>query len=258
MILAIDIGNSNIVLGCLNEKQIFFVSRISTDNKKASDQYAVEIGSILSLYNVNISDIKGAIISSVVPPLSNAISAAVELLIGIVPLQVGPEIKTGLNILIDNPEQTGSDLVVAAVAAIFEYKKPIILIDMGTATTITVIDGNANFLGGAIIPGLQISLEALKGRTAQLPGISLDAPRQVIGKNTIDCMQSGIIFGTCSMIDGMIDRIVNEIGTNPTVVATGGLAPVIISYCSHTIHYDANLMLKGLYIIYKMNTNSFE
>ncbi len=253
MILAVDIGNSNIVLGCLNEKQVLFVSRISTDRKQTSDEYAVEIGCILSLYNTDPSKISGAIISSVVPPLSQPISAAVKLLTGIKPLQVGPGIKTGLNILIDNPAQAGSDLIVGAVAAIADYSKPILVIDLGTATTISAIDAKANFLGGVIMPGLTISLNALTSGTSQLPSISLDAPTKAIGTNTIDSMRAGIVLGTCSMIDGMIDRIAHELGTMPTVVATGGIASIIVEHCRHKVHYDEHLMLKGLYILYTMN-----
>lgn len=253
MILAVDVGNSNIVLGCLDESQIFFVSRISTDHKKTRDQYAVELKSVLSLYDTDPSHVTGAIISSVVPALSSVLCDAIELVFGVVSIVVGPGIKTGLNILIDNPAQTGSDLVVGAVAAIAEYKKPIMIIDMGTATTITVIDSRANFLGGAILPGVKISLDALTSSAAQLHGISLDAPPKTICTNTVECMRSGIVYGTCSMIDGMADRIAAELNEMPTIVATGGLSSLFAGHCRHNVIYDEHLMLKGLSLLYHKN-----
>jgi len=253
MILAIDIGNSNIVLGCLDQKDIAFVSRVSTDPQKTADQYAVEIRDVLSLYGVDVKNIDGAIVSSVVPPCSHAISNAVEKLTGHQPLLVGPGVKTGLNILIDNPAQLGSDLVAGAVAAINEYPCPIMIIDMGTATTISVVDKDKNMLGGAIIPGVRISLNALSAQAAQLPGISLDPPKSVIGKNTVDSMRSGIVLGNAAMLDGMAQRVAQELGQMPTIVATGGLSRSITPYCTNTVHHDDDLILKGLRIIYYKN-----
>ena len=254
MILALDMGNTNIVIGGIDNDNIYFVSRVVTDRKKTEDEYAVVFNSILDMYNVNRSEITGAIISSVVPPLVNIIKEAVEKMLGITPLVVGPGIKTGLNIKIDNPAQLGSDLVVGAVAAIHEYKPPCIIIDMGTATTIAAIDRDCSYLGGVIMPGVVVSQESLSSKTSQLPRIGLDKPAHVIGKNTIECMRSGLVYGNAAMIDGMIDRVEEELGSEAVVIATGGLSKFIIPYCKHAnIIYDDDLLLKGLWIIYDKN-----
>ncbi|MPM87366.1 Type III pantothenate kinase [bioreactor metagenome] len=254
MILAIDIGNSNIVLGCINNEDISFVARISTDISKTEDQYAIEIIDILQLYHTQINQIDGSIISSVVPILSGNISSAVLKITGKKPLIVEPGIKTGLNIKIDDPAQLGADMVVTAVAAIAEKKLPSIIIDMGTATTISAISKDGAFLGGAILPGVIISLEALSKKAALLTGISLEEPKSgVIGTNTIDCMASGIVYGNAGMIDGIVDRMKATFDTEPYIVATGGLAKFIIPHCKNDIEYDGNLMLKGLRIIYNKN-----
>ncbi len=253
MVLAIDIGNTNIVFGIISFDVIQFVARTSTDKTKTSDQYAIQFKSILELYDVDVNEIDGCIISSVVPSVFNEVSRAVTTITGIEPMSVGPGIKTGLNILIDNPAQLGSDLVVNAVAALNEYKPPIIIIDMGTATTISVVDLNENYIGGIILPGMRISLDALCSTAAQLPAIKLEQPKRVIGKNTIECMTSGIINGNAAMIDGMIERIEDEIGERAIVVATGGLAGEIVKNCRKEVIFDSDLLLKGLYIIYEKN-----
>ncbi len=256
MILAVDIGNSNIVFGCIDEQKIYFVARMATDRSRMADQYAVEIKNIIGLYGSDYLDkIDGAIISSVVPPLSLTFREAIVKVTGKAPLLVGPGIKTGLNILMDDPAKLGGDLVVDAVAAIAEYKHSIAVIDMGTATTISVIDKNACYIGGVIIPGVRMSVDALSARAAQLPAISLETPpKRVIGKNTIDCMTSGVIMANASMIDGMLDRIEDELGYPVTAVATGGIAPFIVSYCRRKVICDDNLLLKGLYLVYKKNS----
>jgi pantothenate kinase, type III len=254
MILAIDIGNSNIVLGCIDKEKIYFVARIATDPLKTVEQYAVEIKNIVQLYGLSLSNISGSIISSVVPPLSNTVKESVRMIIKKDALVVAPGLKTGLNILMDNPAQLGSDLVVIAVAALAEYKDSVILIDMGTATTMSVIDKNRCYVGGAIIPGVKLSIDTLSRRTAQLPSISLETPSKVIGKNTIECMTSGCIFGNASILDGMIERIENELGYSTTIIATGGLSQFIVPFCKREIIYDENLLLKGLYIIYQKNS----
>ena len=256
MILAIDIGNSNIVLGCMEEMQIVKEARLATDLVKTSDQYCVELKNMLDLLDVPISGIEGAIISSVVPPVLNSIKTAIVKLTGIAPLIVGPGIKTGLNILLDNPAMAGGDLIVGAVAALDQYKPPLLIIDMGTATTITAIDGKGNFLGGSIFPGVKISSEALSGKTAQLPAISLEAPQKAIGRNTVDCMRSGLMMGTAAMLDGMILRMEEELGAPATVIATGGIARFILPMCRKEIIYDKDLLLKGLGILYKNNRKS--
>ncbi|MGL4374318.1 MAG: type III pantothenate kinase [Turicibacter sp.] len=255
MILVLDVGNSNIVIGCLDQDKIHFVGRSATDRIKTEDEYAISFKNIIELNGISVADIEGSIISSVVPPLTNALKEAVRKIIGKTPLVVGPGIKTGLNITIDNPAQLGSDLVVDAVAAIAQYKGPLIIIDLGTATTISVVDAKGNYMGGVIYPGVKISQEALCARTSQLPSISLEAPNKVVGKNTIDCMKSGLIHGNAAMIDGMIDRIESEIGQQATVIATGGLAKAIIPNCRRQIIYDDTLLLKGLRLIYDKNVS---
>lgn len=255
MLLAIDIGNTNIVLGGINEDKIYFIARLYTERRLSYDQYTIQIKNILDIYNINIKDLDDCIISSVVPPVLDAIKQAVKTLVKKDPIIIGPGIKTGLNILMDNPAQLGSDLVVNSVACLNEFNPPLIIIDMGTATTISVIDKNKNYIGGYIIPGVKISLNALSSMTAQLPHISLDEPKKTIGTNTIDCMKSGIVLGSASMIDGMIDRIEEDLGSKTTVIATGGIANHIIPFCKKDIIYDDNLLLKGLYIIYVKNKN---
>ncbi len=253
MILAVDIGNSNIVLGCMEGTQIIREARMATDLIKTSDQYCAELKSMLDLLDVDAKRMEGAIISSVVPPVLNSFKTAIIKLTGITPLVVGPGIKTGLNILLDNPALAGGDLIVGAVAALDQYKPPLLIIDMGTATTITAIDSKGNFLGGSIFPGVKISAEALSGKTAQLPAISLEAPQKAIGRNTVDCMRSGIMMGTAAMLDGMIARMEEELGSSATVVATGGIARFVIPMCRREVIYDKDLLLRGLGILYENN-----
>ena len=253
MILAVDIGNTNIVLGCLDGEKILFTERLATDHSKTALEYAILFKNVLDIHNVMPKQIKGGIIDSVVPPITTLIADAMEKITGIHPLNVGPGLKTGLNILMDNPAQVGADLIVGAVAGIHDYPCPLILIDMGTATTICVVDEDKNYIGGMILPGLRVSLDSLTSRTSQLPRISLDPPKRIIGKNTIESMKSGILYGSASMIDGMVDRIWNELGRETTVVATGGLAGSIIPLCMHDIILDDGLLLKGLRYIYEKN-----
>lgn len=253
MILAIDIGNSNIVLGGIEEDKILFEARMATDLVKTSDQYCAELKSMLSLFEVRPEQITGSIVSSVVPPVLNSFRTAVRKLTGQSCLVVGPGIRTGLNIRMDNPAEVGSDLIVAAVAAIADYGAPLLLVDMGTATTITAIDAEGAFVGGCICPGVKISMEALTGRTAQLPGISLDEPERAIGKNTRDCMRSGILLGAAAMLDGLLERMERELGAPAKTVVTGGISRFILPLCSREMIYDRTLMLRGLNILYKRN-----
>ncbi len=256
MILAIDMGNTNIVIGCVDDNKVLFEERLSTDRSKTELEYVVIFKTVLELYGIEPESIKGAIISSVVPPLVNIIKEAVEKLVGVSPMIVGPGIKTGLNLLMDEPRRVGSDLVVDAVAAINEYGAPAIVIDIGTATTMSVIDKNGNYIGGQILPGVQVALDSLVSRTSQLPRISLEAPAKVIGKNTVDCMQSGLVYGYASCVDGLLERLSVEMGEKLSdihVIATGGLAKVIVPECKHHIVIDEELLLKGLKIIYDKN-----
>ena len=203
--------------------------------------------------DVKPSDIDDCIISSVVPPVFNSVRTGVVKLIRKQPMVVGPGIKTGLNIQMDAPAQVGSDRIVIAVAALAEYEPPLTLLDLGTATTIEVVDRGNTYVGGCIIPGVRVSLEALTSRTAQLPGIRLDRPKKVIGKNTVDCMRSGIMYGTAAMLDGMLDRVEEELGYSTTVVATGGMAQFIAPLCRREMTLEKDLLLKGLNILYKKN-----
>ena len=253
MLLAIDIGNTNLVIGCIDHDEILFKARIATDRTRTSDQYGVEIKSMIEAYGVHVSDIDDCIISSVVPPVFNSVRTGVIKVIGKQPMVVGPGLKTGLNIHVDVPSQVGSDRIVIAVAALAEYKAPLILMDLGTATTIEVVEPENVYLGGVIFPGVRISLDALTSRASQLPGISLDKPRQVIGKNTIDCMRSGMMYGTAAMIDGLIERMEEELGHSATLIATGGMAQFITPLCKREIILDKDLLLKGLNVIYKKN-----
>ncbi len=255
MILAIDVGNSNIVLGGYSQDTLLFTVRVSSDVSKTSDEYAVQIKSVLTIHNIEPEQITGSIISSVVPQITLSLRDALVTLTGQKPMIVEPGIKTGINIRIDNPAQLGSDLLVDSVAAAALYPLPAIVIDMGTATTLGVVDQGNAMLGGAIFPGVRVSVNALSNQTAQLPYISIQSPKRAIGANTIDCMQSGMVFGTASMLDGMIDRFQEELGKKCTVVATGGLAEEICRHTRHKIHYNPNLLLEGLHIIYKKNTD---
>ena len=253
MILAIDIGNTNIVLGGLEEEKILFEARMATDLIKTSDQYCAELKNMLGLFEVKVTDVEDVIISSVVPPVLNSFKTAIRKLTGKQCLIVGPGLKTGLNIRMDNPKQVGSDLIVAAVAGVREYGAPLLIIDMGTATTITAVGRNSTYLGGCICPGVRISLDALISRTAQLPGISLGSPQKVIGHNTIDCMQSGVMIGAAAMLDGMVERMEQEMGEPCKTVITGGISRFILPYCHRKMTYDKDLLLKGLMQLYYNN-----
>lgn len=254
MILAIDMGNTNIVLGGIDESRIWFSERITTNHNHTDLEYAVLFKQVLELYQIAPEQIEGAILSSVVPPLNATILAAVEKILGKTPMLVGSGMKTGLNILMDNPKTVGSDLIVASVAALNEYPIPAIIIDMGTATTMCVVDKSGNYIGGVILPGLKVSLDSLSGKTAQLPHISLEAPARTIGKNTIDSMRAGIVYGSAGQIDGIIDRMEEELGQKATVIATGGLSQYIVPLCRHEIIFDDPLLLKGLLILYRKNS----
>lgn len=253
MILTIDIGNTNIVLGGFDDEKLRFISRISTNAKKTDAEYATKLKSILSLYGVDESEVSGAAISSVVPILTQTMANAIKIVFNVKAVIVGPGIKTGINLLADNPAQVGADLICACVAAAKLYTPPVLIIDMGTATKFMLVDESKSFTGVSIMPGVEISLKALTGGAAQLPQISLVPPKKLLGTNTIDCMRSGIIYGNAAMLDGMIDRIGDEIKSELTIVATGGLSRSIIPYCRHDVILDDDLILKGLLIIYNKN-----
>ena len=253
MILTIDIGNSNIVIGGVREDAIVFEARLRTEVTKTSDQYCVDLKILLDVYRVRPEEIEGSIISSVVPQVLNSFQTAIKKLTGKTSLVVGPGIKTGLDIRLENPGQTGADLVVADVTALREHKPPLIVIDMGTATTMSVLDENGAHIGGCIIPGVRISMDALTDKTALLPGLQLDQPKRAIGRNTIDAMRSGIMMGAACMLDGMVERMEQELGQKTTVIATGGIAKFIVPLCKTPMVYDKDLLIKGLAALYRDN-----
>lgn len=254
MILTIDVGNSNIVLGGWKGEKLQFVSRMKTDRNRMRDDYAVSLKGVLELYQVRTTEVEGSIVSSVVPQVTESLTEAVEKLTGMRPLVLGPGLKTGLNICIDNPSQLGADIVADAVGASAKYPLPIILFDLGTATTIGTIDRHGHYLGGVIFPGVRLGLDALASRTAQLPQIGLEPPHSVIGPNTEQAMKSGAVFGTASFMDGMVARMEEELGEKATVVATGGIAHEIVEHCCCDVCYDAHLLLEGLRLIYVRNS----
>ncbi len=254
MLLTIDIGNTNITMGVYNKDELIFVSRLATDRSRTPDQYAVEFKQIFSLYNTPLNSFGGAAISSVVPELSATMSEAVKKITGCKPMILGPGIKTGMNILIDNPAQLGADLLAGCVGAAALYPLPCLVIDLGTASKISVVDKNGNFCGCTISPGIGISLDALSARTSQLPNISLKTPARAIGKNTIDSMQSGTVFGYAAMIDGLCEKLEEELGDKVmSTVATGGLAKDLVKSCKRDIIYNGDLILYGLKVLYEKN-----
>ena len=253
MILGIDVGNTNVVLGILEDGKVLKTVRMRTESGATSAEHAIKISDLLHFMGVKPEDIEGSIISSVVPPATENIAEALWGLTGKKALVVGPGMKTGLNVRIDDPGTLGADLVVGAVAAIAFYATPAIVIDMGTATTITVIDGRNSFRGGAILPGVKLSFSALVSGTSLLPDIHIEKPDKCIGTNTVDCMRSGAVLGTASMIDGMVDRMEEELDEQCTLVATGGLASSVVTCCHHNIVCDDDLLLKGLWVLYQKN-----
>ena len=255
MILAIDIGNTNIVIGAFENNKIVFTERMTTTHGSTPLEYAVSIKTALEMQNISAEQITGAIISSVVPSVTDSFAKATEKYCKVKPIIVSYKLNTGLNILIDNPAQLGNDLIVDAVAGINEYPVPQIIIDMGTATTFSVVDRDKNYIGGIITTGMSVSFNALVSRTSQLPKIAFELPEKLVGTNTIDCLKSGVMYSTASAIDGMISRIEEDMGEICTVILTGGLAGLIAPLCKSDIIYDDELLLKGLMIIYNKNKN---
>lgn len=253
MILTIDIGNTTVTVGVVENKDVVCNGRCSTDINRSPEEYALFLLDFLKVHDIDPKGFEGTILSSVVPSITSALSRAVEIVSGIVPIVVGPGIKTGLKLGYDNPAQLGADLVVDAVAAIDKYELPIIIVDLGTATTLSYIDEKRAYRGTVIAPGLEISAHALSSNASQLPGIGLVAPKNALGTNTIDAMQSGIVLGHAAMIDGMIDRIQNEVGEVSTIVATGGLSHQVVENCKHKIIFDENLLTEGLLVLYEKN-----
>ncbi len=258
MLLAVDVGNSTISVGLFDrEKNLRMHASLNTDSRKTSDQISVDFMNLFTLHQVDSTKITGAILCSVVPPLNFMMEKALTRLLGRPPMVVGPGVRTGLDLRLAMQTQVGADIVADAVAAVEKFQPPIIIIDMGTATVIGVVSQERTYEGGLLLPGIHVSLEALNRRTAQLPAISLQHPKSLIGKNTEDCMRSGIVYGSAGMLDGIIDRIRGEFpGQEVSVVATGGSAPVIVKYTRNLIVYDKHLLLEGLWTIYQKNQSS--
>lgn len=254
MILTIDVGNTNTVMGVFdNKEKLIFDIRIETNAYRMADEYVIILMNTLSLNKVEPSEIKGAIISSVVPPVSEQIKGAVKKLFNIEAMLVGPGVKTGLNIRIDDPATLGADLCCAGVAVKEHYPLPCIIVDLGTATKVLAVNENGEFLGGVIGVGVKMALDALSSNTAALPLISTGRVEKAIGANTVDCMRSGTIIGMACMLDGLIERFEEEMGKAASVVATGGLSGLIIPYCKREMTHDPDLLLKGLIAIYSRN-----
>ncbi len=253
MLLTIDVGNTNIKFGIYDENELHRIIKISTDSHKTADEIAVELYTLFQVYSVDPFSIDGCIICSVVPRITKRLVAAVKSVTGVDAIVVGPGIKTGVNICIDDPATLGADLVVACAAAQTMYPTPCVVISMGTATAMFVVDSSRRMLGGTIAPGVSISLDALTANGALLPSIALNAPKNIIGKNTDDSIRSGVVIGAACMLDGMIDKFEKELGEKCTIIATGGIAPMIVNNCSHDIILKDDLILEGLRIIYDKN-----
>ena len=250
MILAVDIGNTNIVLGILDGDTLINECRLSTAVNDSAEEYAIKLNSILEICKINPEDIEGSVIS----PLIRTVSKAIMLITGKKSIVIGPGVKTGLNIKTNNPAELGADMVAGAVASIEKYPCPQIIFDLGTATTASVIDKNGCFIGCSILCGVKTALNALASGTAQLPQIDIVAPKNAICTNTIDCMRSGTVYGTAAMIDGLVKRFEKELGQEATVIITGGLGGVIAKYCETKAIVDKNLVIDGLRLIYDKNT----
>ncbi len=255
MLLAVDIGNSSIGIGVFDENgELNTVGKLSCRKNKTSDEYAITIKGMLSLNDISPRDITDCIVSSVVPTITSVIATAVKKLFGILPVVVGPGIKTGLNIRIDNQTQLGSDIVANSVAALEMYRSPIVIIDVGTATTFTVIDENSVLQGVIISQGLKMSLDALSAGASELPDVSITPPKRIIAKNSQEAMNVGVLYGHGFMIDGFIDKICENLGVDEVnTVITGGLAEVVMPFCKHKPLLVPNLTFLGLKTLYFKN-----
>lgn len=253
MVLALSLGNREILIGVLNDEEIVARLAIETSLYKTEFEYAVIISQILDIYDIDKKAFEAAIIASVVPQLTDTLKAAVKLVTDKTALIIGAGVKTGLNIGIDEPNQLGADLVCSAVAALSKYDTPLIIVDIGTATTLSVVSKTARFLGGAILSGANISLEALSEGASLLPSVAIEKPRRSIGRNTVECMKSGAVYGLAASIDGMIERFEDELGEKATLVSTGKLAGQIIPHCKREIVIDEDLVLHGLALVLKKN-----
>lgn len=256
MILTVDIGNTNITIGAFKAERLLFTSRLATDRKRTADQYAVELLNVFKLHKVEISDFSGAIISSVVPEVTDAIKLSVITVTGKTPQILNTDIGSGLQVINNLNGHIGADIAAVSVGAIKKYPLPCFILDLGTATKIILLDESGKFMGCTISPGVGISLYALASRTSQLPTINLETPESSIGTNTVDCMKSGLVYGTAAMLDGLTDRMEKDFGQPvKTIIATGGLSKEIVKNCNKDIVYDDNLILDGLNFIYERNNS---
>lgn len=253
MILVLDTGNTNIVLGVYHENELIHHWRMETDRNKTEDEYGMQVKALFNHAGIDFSHIRSIIISSVVPPIMFSLERMCQKYFGIKPLVVGPGVKTGLNIKYENPREVGADRIVNAVAAIEEYGPPLIVVDFGTATTYCYINEKGEYMGGAIAPGIGISTEALFERASKLPRIELTQPESVIGKNTISAMQAGIVYGYVGQVEGIVSRMKAQSKQQLTVIATGGMASLIAAQTTVIDTVDPYLTLKGLHLIYERN-----
>lgn len=256
MILLLDVGNTNIVVACTDEKtgQTVFERRIHTDHQLTSTEYAISIKTIMDIHGVDPAQIQGGILSSSVPQVTRQVRNAAEIILKKNIIEVGPGCKTGVNIRIDDPAALGPDLLVGAVAGLTEYGSPLIIIDMGTATTFSVIDNQRRFMGGMILPGVKVALNGLTANAAHLPQIAIEMPKKLINGTTVGAMQSGSIYGHAACIDGMVERIWEDLGYETGVVCTGGFAELVIPCCKHKFNVDRQLLTKGLLLLYQKNS----
>jgi type III pantothenate kinase len=253
MILTVDIGNMNMRIGGFEDGKLRFTSRCASDRNRTEDEYFLLFRDILGMYDIRADEIEGGILSSVVPSLRTVVCTALERLTHQRVLVVGPGLKNGLNIRIDDPSQLGGDLVVNAVAALAKYPKPIAIFDLETATTMSVISSDGAYLGGALIPGVRVSIDAMSASAAQLPYITLVSPDKLICSSTVSCMQSGAVYGCAAMVDGLSARAEEELGQPVTVVLTGSYSALIAPYCRRPIQLDETLQMEGLRLLYEKN-----
>ncbi|HEX2053831.1 MAG TPA: type III pantothenate kinase [Actinomycetota bacterium] len=254
MLLAVDVGNTQTHIGVFDGEDIVAQWRTHTDRTRTADELALTFRQFLSLHQLSFDpQITGVVVSSVVPPLTAAIREMVERYFSFTPIVVEPGTRTGMPIHIENPGELGADRICNAVAGYALTGGPLIVLDFGTATTFDVISQRGEYLGGAIAPGVQVSADALAQAAARLPRVELVAPRSVIGKSTIECVRAGILLGSAAMVDGMVDRIRAEMKGEPQVVATGGLAPLVLEHCTTKARFEPTLTLTGLRILYERN-----